>query len=113
MTQANSVHSTPPINTPISQNHGGTSRRRFLTDAARLAAGRTALFDLLAGPTTAENEALYALATAVPTTLAGITAMAAYFGEIAEREPWKLDGEVATALIASLAESLSGLAVQS
>jgi hypothetical protein len=165
MAKANRVHSTPPINTPISQNHDGTSRRRFLTNAAGLAAGGTTLaqmvrfapaagetgspfepvfdliaahrkadaavdavmtevirldnlnepepFDLLSGPTTAENDALYALATAVPTTLAGITAMAAYFGEIAEREAWKLDGEVATALIASLAEALSGLAVQS
>jgi hypothetical protein len=40
MTQADSVHSTPPLNTPII---GGTSRRNFLITAAGVAAGGTAL----------------------------------------------------------------------
>jgi hypothetical protein len=38
MTQADSVHSTPPTNTPISQVDA-TSRRRFLSQAAGVAAG--------------------------------------------------------------------------
>jgi hypothetical protein len=42
MTQADSVHSTPPINSPISQVDA-TSRRRFLSNAAGIAAGGTAL----------------------------------------------------------------------
>jgi hypothetical protein len=41
MTQADRVHSTPPTNTPISQ--GATSRRRFLSQAAGVAAGGTVL----------------------------------------------------------------------
>jgi hypothetical protein len=40
MTQADSVLSTPPINTPIA---GATSRRNFLTTAAGIAAGGTSL----------------------------------------------------------------------
>jgi hypothetical protein len=46
MTQADSVHSTPPTNTPISQSHpvdAATSRRRFLSQAAGVAAGGTVL----------------------------------------------------------------------
>jgi hypothetical protein len=42
MTQADSVHSTPPTNTPISQNDA-PSRRRFLSQAAGVAAGGTVL----------------------------------------------------------------------
>jgi hypothetical protein len=45
MTQADSVHSTPPTNTPISQIDptGATSRRRFLSQAAGVAAGSSVL----------------------------------------------------------------------
>jgi hypothetical protein len=45
MTLADRVHSTPPTNTPISQSHpvDATSRRLFLTNAAGIAAGGTAL----------------------------------------------------------------------
>jgi hypothetical protein len=42
MPKADSVHSMPPTNSPISQVDA-TSRRRFLTNAAGLAAGGTAL----------------------------------------------------------------------
>ena len=38
MTQADSVHSTPPTNTPVAQ-----TRRRFLSTAASVAAGGTVL----------------------------------------------------------------------
>jgi hypothetical protein len=41
MQEADSVHSTPPTNSPISQ--GATSRRRFLSQAAGVAAGGTVL----------------------------------------------------------------------
>jgi hypothetical protein len=40
MAQADSVHSTPLTNSPIA---GATSRRNFLTTAAGIAAGGTAL----------------------------------------------------------------------
>jgi hypothetical protein len=56
MTQADSVHSTPPTNSPISQVDA-TSRRRFLSNAAGIAAGGTALalaippVPAVAGPT--------------------------------------------------------------
>jgi hypothetical protein len=45
MTQADSVHSTPPTNTPIFQSNpvDATSRRRFLTNAAGVAAGGAVL----------------------------------------------------------------------
>ena len=45
MTQAERVHSTPPTNTPVSQNNpvDATSRRRFLTNAAGVAAGGAVL----------------------------------------------------------------------
>jgi hypothetical protein len=45
MTQADRVHSTPPTNSPISQSHPAdiTSRRRFLTQAAGVAAGGAVL----------------------------------------------------------------------
>jgi hypothetical protein len=45
MIQADRVHSTPPTNTPISQNNpvDATSRRRFLTNAAGVAAGGAVL----------------------------------------------------------------------
>jgi hypothetical protein len=45
MTQADRVHSTPPTNTPISQNHpvDAPSRRRFLSQAAGVAASGTVL----------------------------------------------------------------------
>jgi hypothetical protein len=45
MIQADSVLSTPPTNTPISQSDpvDATSRRRFLTNAAGVAAGGTVL----------------------------------------------------------------------
>jgi hypothetical protein len=45
MAQADSVHSTPPTNTPISQIHpvDAPSRRRFLSTAAGIAAGGTVL----------------------------------------------------------------------
>jgi len=51
MTQADRVHSTPPTNTPISQSNpvDATSRRRFLTSAAGVAAGGT-VFALAAIP---------------------------------------------------------------
>ena len=42
MTKADSVHSTPPTNSPISPADA-TSRRRFLSSAAGMAAGGTAL----------------------------------------------------------------------
>jgi hypothetical protein len=42
MIQADSVHSTPPTNTPISQADA-TSRRRFLSNAASAAAGGAVL----------------------------------------------------------------------
>jgi hypothetical protein len=42
MDQADSVHSTPPTDTPISQADA-TSRRRFLSNAAGIAAGGTVL----------------------------------------------------------------------
>jgi hypothetical protein len=42
MTEAKSVHSTPPTNTPISQVDA-TSRRHFLSQAAGVAAGGTVL----------------------------------------------------------------------
>ena len=40
MTQADSVHSTPPLNTSV---HNDTTRRRFLCQAAAVAAGGAAL----------------------------------------------------------------------
>jgi hypothetical protein len=45
MIHAESVHSTPPTNTPISQRHpvDAPSRRRFLHQAAGVAAGGTVL----------------------------------------------------------------------
>jgi hypothetical protein len=45
MDQADRVHSTPRLNTPISQSHplDATSRRRFLSNAAGIAAGGAAL----------------------------------------------------------------------
>jgi hypothetical protein len=45
MTQADSVHSTPPTNTPISQNNpvDATTRRRFLSRAVGAAASGTVL----------------------------------------------------------------------
>jgi hypothetical protein len=45
MTQADSVHSTPPTNAPVSQNNpvDATTRRRFLSQTAGIAAGGTAL----------------------------------------------------------------------
>ena len=42
MPKADRVHSTPPTNTPISQVDA-TSRRRFLSQAAGVAAGGTVL----------------------------------------------------------------------
>jgi hypothetical protein len=42
MAKADSVHSTPPTNTPISQVDA-TSRRRFLSQAAGVSAGGTVL----------------------------------------------------------------------
>jgi hypothetical protein len=39
MPKADRVHSTPPTNTPISQSNPVESRRRFLTNAAGVAAG--------------------------------------------------------------------------
>jgi hypothetical protein len=45
MPKDESVHSTPPTNTPIFQSNpvDATSRRRFLTNAAAVAAGGTVL----------------------------------------------------------------------
>jgi hypothetical protein len=45
MPEAESVHSTQPTNTPVSQNNpvDATSRRRFLTNAAGVAAGGAVL----------------------------------------------------------------------
>ena len=55
MTQADSVHSTPPINTPIV-----TTRRRFLSTAAGIAAAGTALA-LAAPPARAATDPVFAL----------------------------------------------------
>ena len=52
MTQADRVHSTPPINTP-------TSRRRFLSTAATLAAGGAAL-GLAIPPALATDDPIFA-----------------------------------------------------
>jgi hypothetical protein len=57
MTQADRVLSTPPINTPISS---ATSRRDFLTSAAGIAAGGTALA-LAIPPAAAVHDPVYAL----------------------------------------------------
>jgi hypothetical protein len=53
MTQADSVHSTPPTNTP-------TSRRRFLSTAATLAAGGAALGLAIPPGAAAESDPIYA-----------------------------------------------------
>jgi hypothetical protein len=54
MTRADRVLSTPPTNTPISQTHSdGPSRRRFLTQAAGVAAGGAALAMALPLPVSA------------------------------------------------------------
>ena len=53
MTQADSVHSTPPTNTP-------TTRRRFLSATATLAAGSTAMA-LAIPPAAAIHDPVYAL----------------------------------------------------
>ena len=52
MTKATRVFSTPPTNTPISQADA-TSRRRFLSQAAGIAAGGTALALATITPTSA------------------------------------------------------------
>jgi hypothetical protein len=48
MTQADRVHSTPPTNTPVD-----TTRRRFLSQAAGVAAGSTALALATSSPASA------------------------------------------------------------
>jgi hypothetical protein len=58
MPKADSVHSTPPTNSPISHSHqaDATSRRRFLTAAASIAASGTVL--ALAAPPTSATAAI-------------------------------------------------------
>ena len=57
MTQADSVHSTPPTNAPISETHpvDTPSRRRFLSQAAGVAAGGAVLALAAIPPATAAN----------------------------------------------------------
>jgi hypothetical protein len=54
MTQADRVHSTPPINTP-------TSRRRFLSTAATLAAGSAAVALAIPQAAAAESDPIFAM----------------------------------------------------
>jgi hypothetical protein len=66
MTQADSVHSTPPINTP-------TSRRRFLSTAATLAAGGAA-FGLAIPPALATDDPIFAAIEAHKAAFARVVA---------------------------------------
>jgi hypothetical protein len=71
MAKADSVHSTPPTNTPISQVDA-TSRRRFLSQAAGVAAGGTVLA-LAAIPSASAADAL-AGAAKKPEAILGLIA---------------------------------------
>jgi hypothetical protein len=89
MAKADCVHSAPPLNTPISQVDA-TSRRRFLTSAAGIAAGGTVLSLATVSPTPAA-----AAPTGAPDPIFGIieahrTARAAFLVALAEQN--RLEG---------------------
>jgi hypothetical protein len=91
MAKATSVYSTPPTNTPISQVDatGATSRRRFLSQAAGVAAGGTVLALATVSPQPAVAAPAGTLDPVFSLIEAHRTAYAAYLVALAEHT--KLD----------------------
>jgi hypothetical protein len=124
MPKADSVHSMPPTNSPISQVDA-TSRCRFLTNAAGLAAGGTALaLAIPPAPSAAAFDPVFDLIAAhreVNATVHAIEAEAtrqsdlgiAYLDEIEKRDHWKFEDNYATPLIGNLAAASSRIAASS
>jgi hypothetical protein len=91
MTQADSVHSTPPLNT--SKSHlldETTSRRRFLSTAAGIAAGGTALA-LAIPPASAADDPVFGLIAAHKQILETVRATAAEIRHSTEDEASALE----------------------
>jgi hypothetical protein len=137
-------------------DHSDTTRRRFLSTAAGIAAGGTAFAlavppasaaddpvfaliethraadavleatigeksrletlgrpfddDLVAAAHDAEQSAMFDLIEAVPVTLAGVNASLAYINGLAEKDPWRFEGDDRLMpLLANLGEALQSL----
>jgi hypothetical protein len=88
MDQADSVHSTPPINTPIV---GATSRRNFLTTAAGIAAGGTGLA-LVIPAARAADDPVFPLIEAHKATAAAVNLACAEQSRLEGVGDWDSDG---------------------
>jgi hypothetical protein len=88
MTQADCVLSTPPTNTPIA---GATSRRNFLTTAAGIAAGGTALA-LAIPPAHAADDPVFALIEAHKATAVAVNLACAEQSRLEGLGDWDSDG---------------------